>query len=157
MFECNGTLAIFLISFLVFMILLDAIMLKPVGRAIAKRQEKMQNDLDAAREARSKATALVESYESHLKQKRSEAHALITTAVASGNKEKSEKLADLHKDGLAKMEAAKTAIAAERESLIDELVAQERELVEAITQKVLGETVAVHLDASKVRQNLEGA
>jgi len=155
MFVPNGTLVIFVASFLLFMVLLNEIMLKPVGRVIAKRQEKMQADLDAAREARQKAAALVEDYEKHLKEKRIEAHTKLTTTVAAANKQKTDKLAGVHKEGLVKLEATKTAIAAERESLIDELVAQEREIVEEITQKVLGEPVAVQLDASKVRKNLE--
>jgi F-type H+-transporting ATPase subunit b len=155
MFVPNGTLVIFIASFGLFILLLDAIMLKPVGKAIAKRHEKMQNDLDAAREARQKAAGLVESYEAHLKQKRTEAHGLITSTVASANKQKADKLASVHKDGMGKLETAKAEIASERTNLIDQLVAIERELVEEITQKVLGERVAVQLDASKVRKNLE--
>jgi F-type H+-transporting ATPase subunit b len=155
MFEINGTLVIFVASFLVFMILLNQIMLQPVGKAIAKRQEKIQNDLDAARAARQQATELVDGYETRLKNVRSEAHSVITSAVASASKEKAEALDKIRKQGLEQLESAKAEIAAEREKLIDELVPHERDLVEEITQKILGEPVAVQLDASKVRKNLE--
>lgn len=139
------------------MILLNEVMLKPVGRIIDERNAKIQQDLEAAKQARLEAAGKVDSYESHVKKIRSEAHQLITSSVATANKEKGDKLSQIHKQGSEKLESAKASIAAERESLIDELVAQERELVEAITQKILGEQVAVHLDANKVRQNLEGA
>lgn len=155
MFEINGTLVIFVASFLMFMTLLNEVMLKPVGRVIEKRHEKMQNDLAAARSAREQAAQLVEGYESDLKKIRGEAHSIISTSMSSANKSKAEELARVHKEGLEKLDRAKTEIAAERTTLIDELVAHERELVEEITQKILGEPVAVHLDASKVRKNLE--
>jgi F-type H+-transporting ATPase subunit b len=155
MFEINGTLVIFVASFLVFMVLLNQIMLQPVGKAIAKRQEKIQNDLDAARAARQQATELVDGYETRLKNIRSEAHGVITSAVAAASKDKTSALEKVRNEGLANLESAKARIAAERESLIDGLVAHERELVEEITQKILGEPVAVQLDASKVRKNLE--
>ncbi len=155
MFVLNGTLIIFVASFLLFMVLLDQIMLKPVGRAIAKRQEKMASDLDIAREARQKAAGLVESYESRLQQKRSEAHDLMISAVDTANKQKTEKLSNELKEGLTKLASARTAIAAERTTLIDALVAQEQGLVEEIAEKVLGEPVTVRLDASKVRKNFE--
>lgn len=130
-------------------------MLKPVGKAIQKRQEKAKADLEAAKQARQQASGMLEGYESDLKRTRSEAHAAMTTAVATASKEKSDALARVQKDGHVKLENAKAAIATEREQLIDELVVHEKELVEAITQKILGEPVAVHLDASKVRKNLE--
>lgn len=155
MFVPNGTLVIFVISFLVFMKLLDMIMLKPVGNAIQKRQEKAQKDLEAAKLARQQASGMLEGYEADLKHTRSEAHSALTSAVATANKEKSDALAKVQKEGLAKLENAKTVIAAEREQLIDELVGHEKELVEAITQKILGEPVAVNFDASKVRKNFE--
>lgn len=157
MFAINGTLFIFVASFLVFMILLNEVMLKPVGRVINERNAKIQADLEAAKQARLEAAGKVDGYESHVKTIRSEAHALITSTVAAANKEKTEALSRVMKEGSEKLEGAKASIAAERETLIDELVTQERELVEAITQKILGEPVAVHLDATKVRQNLGGA
>jgi F-type H+-transporting ATPase subunit b len=157
MFAINGTLVIFVASFLLFMILLNEIMLKPVGRIIDERNDLIQKNLEAAKQARLEAAGKVDNYESHVKEIRHEAHSLITSTVAAANKEKNDKLSQIHKTGSEKLESAKASIAAERETLIDEMVAHERDLVEAITQKILGESVAVNLDANKVRQNLEGA
>ncbi len=155
MFDINGTLVIFVASFLLFMVLLNEIMLKPVGKVIAMRHEKMQSDLEAGKKARQEAVGEVEKYEADLKRIRGQAHSEITNAVSSANQKKTEALAKAHQEGLAKLENAKTEIAAERTTLIDGLVSLERELVEEITQKVLGEPVAVNLDANKVRKNLE--
>ena len=62
MFVPNGTLVIFVVLFLIFMMLLDQIMLKPVGRAIQKRHEKAKNDHDEAKHARQEASNLLEGY-----------------------------------------------------------------------------------------------
>ena len=139
------------------MILLNEIMLKPVGRIIDERSSQIQKDLEAAKQARLEAAGKVGNYETHVKQIRSEAHALITSTVAQANKEKHEKLSEIMKKGNQDLEAAQANIAEERESMIDGLVAQEIELVETIAQKLLGEPVSVNLDPNNVRQNLKGA
>lgn len=157
MFEINGTLVIFVISFLIYMMLLNEIMLKPVGRIMEKRSARISGDLEAAKSSRRQAAELVEKYESDVRRIRHESHELITKSVEEANKQKAEELAKVQKEVTQKFEEAKAEIAAERSALIDDLVAQERELVEAITQKILGEPVAVHLDASKVRRTLEEA
>ncbi len=155
MFAPNGTLVIFVVLFLIFMMLLDQIMLKPVGRAIQKRNQKAKHDHEEAQKARQEASNLLEGYESKLKETRIQAHNEMSSAVAKASAEKAELLQKVHRSGLAKLEEAKARIADEREKLIDDLVAEERALVEEITQKILGEPVAVQLDASNVRKNLE--
>jgi F-type H+-transporting ATPase subunit b len=157
MFVLNGTIIIFVVSFLVFMKLLDLIMLSPVGKAIARRQEKIAADLSFARDARTQAAGLLENYESGLREKRDQAQVLVSAAVNSANQKKAEDLAALTKEALVKLEGAKEALAAERNALMDELVVQERTLVEEITSKVLGEPVAIYLDPQRVRKHLEEA
>lgn len=139
------------------MVLLNEIMLKPVGRVLAQRSQRAQDDLATAKESRQTAAALVEKYESELKQIRTQAHQLIAETIADANKDKSTLMAKVQQEGASKVQAFKADLDAERTKLIDELVVQERELVETITQKVLGEAVSVQLDATKVRKTLEEA
>jgi F-type H+-transporting ATPase subunit b len=157
MFEINGTLVIFVVSFLVYMMLLNEIMLKPVGRVLDKRNARVSGDQEAAKASRRQAAELVDKYESDVKRIRHESHELITRSLEEATKQKSTELASVQREGSQKFEEAKAEITAERAALIDDLVTQERELVELITQKVLGENVSVQLDASKVRRTLEEA
>lgn len=157
MFEINGTLVLFVVSFLLFMMALDAIMLKPVGKILEKRSAKIKGDLDAAKQSRNQASELVEKYEQDVKRIRHESHTLITKSVEEATRQKTTELAGVQREGAQKLDNAKAEIANERSALIDELVAHERELVESITQKVLGEPVAVQLDAGAVRRTLEEA
>lgn len=157
MFEINGTLPIFVISFLVFMYLLDVILLKPVAKVISERDETIRKNIESGKSSREQAQKLLEEYERELRELREKAQKHIADASEQANKERQAELSRLTKDGQEKLNAAKAEIEAERASLIDALVPKERELVEAITQKVLGEPVAVNLDASQVRRTLEGS
>lgn len=157
MFEINGTLVLFVVSFLLFMVALNEIMLKPVGKVLEKRAAKISEDLEAAKHSRKQAAELVEKYETDVKRIRHESHELITKSVEEASKQKAAELAGVQREGAQKLEAAKAELANERSTLIDELVVHERELVESITQKVLGESVAVQLDAGAVRRTLEEA
>lgn len=157
-FSLNGTIVIFVISFLVFMWLLNEIMLKPVGRVIEERTRLIEGELGSGKESLVEAEQLQTQYEAKLHQIRSEAQAVIAKASQQANNERSEKLSAISNNGLKKLEAAKKEIAAERASLIDALVAEESELVEIITKKVLGdESVQVNIDAGHVRRTLEEA
>lgn len=155
MFVLDGTIVIFVISFLIFIKLLDLWMLQPVGKVIAMRQERIQNDLESARQNRQKAGELMEGYETHLGEKRSDAQALVTSAVSEANRLKSEKLSAVRQEALAGLEKARASMAAEKTAILDQLVSHESELVEEIARKVLGEPVTVQLDPEQVRRRLE--
>lgn len=157
MFDINGTLPIFVISFLVFMYLLDVILLKPVAKVIDQRDETIRKNIESGKSSREQAQKLLEKYEQELREIREKAQKHIADASEQANKERQAELSRLTKEGQEKLNAAKAEIEAERASLIDALVPKERELVEAITQKVLGEPVAVNLDPSQVRRTLEGS
>ncbi|MBC7999154.1 MAG: hypothetical protein IAF58_14490, partial [Leptolyngbya sp.] len=77
MFELNGTYIVFIASFLVFMVLLNEIMLKPVGKAIAERRAQIAADIEAGKLSREKAEAEVSQYKDKLSATRSEAQRVI--------------------------------------------------------------------------------
>jgi F-type H+-transporting ATPase subunit b len=156
-FNLNGTLVVFVISFLIFMWLLNELFLKPVGQTIEKRGKLIEGELDAGKGARAEAQQLLEKYEDDLKRIRSEAQSVITKATEDANKERIAQLERIAADGQKQLDKAKAEIATERERLIDALVAEEAALVETITRKVLGDdSVQLHLDAGQVRRTLEG-
>jgi F-type H+-transporting ATPase subunit b len=152
MFELNGTYVIFIVSFLIFMMLLNEVMLKPVGKVLEARKAKIQSDLEAAKAARSKAEASVDHYQQHLLQVRCKAQDLINDAVEKANRHKTVELGRLKDDG---RKQTKAAIAKESSLLLEQLVQQEITLVGTITEKLLGEPVPMNLDPVKVRRAIE--
>ncbi len=158
MFEVNGTLVIFVLSFLAFMYLLNEIMLKPVCKVLEMRAYKIQSDLEAAKAARHQAEQVLDKYEQDLRQIRSDAQGTINTAVDESNRVRKNELGRIAAEGKAELDRSKAALSTERAALIDSLVAQERELIETITRKVLNdETVHVKVDETEVRRTLEEA
>lgn len=158
LFELNATFFIFVVSFLIFMWLLNEVMLKPVGQVLEQRAKYIEDEIASGKGAHREAEQLQTQYEQDLKKIREEAQAVISKAVDDSNKARAEQLAKVAAEGRGKLDKAKAEIDAEREKLIDALVAEERELVETITRKVLGdESVNVNIDASQVRRTLEEA
>lgn len=158
LFQLNATLVVFVISFLIFMWLLNEIMLKPVGRALEDRAKYIADQIAAGKEAHHQAGELQTKYEADLKHIREEAQQVIAKAVDEANKARQEQLNKIAAEGQAKLDKAKKEIEAERAKLIDALVAEETELVETITRKVLGDdSVNIDIDTTQVRRTLEEA
>ncbi len=157
MFEVNGTLVIFVVSFLIFIKLLDEVLLKPVGQVLEARDAKVRSDLEAAGAARKSAQALTDEYQTKLHAVRSQAQGIINEAVEKANYHRNLEVGKVRDEGLKKLEEAKAALAAERTGLIEGLVAQEVEMVEAITGKLLNEKITVKIEPAAVRRALEEA
>lgn len=158
LFSLNGTLIIFVVSFLIFMWLLDKVFLTPVGRVLEQRAKLIEEAQGSGKGSHQEAAQLQAKYEADLKRIREEAQAVIGKAVEEANRSRNDQLSKLKAEGLQRLEKAKQEVEAEREQLIDALVAQERELVETITRKVLGdESVSVSIDDGQVRRTLEEA
>lgn len=158
LFALNATYFVFVVSFLVFMWLLNEVFLKPVGRVLEQRAKYIEDELNSSKSAHREAEELQTKYEQDLKHIREQAQAVIAKAIEEANKERHDQLSKIAAEGHKKLEKAQAEIAAEREQLIDALVAEERELVETITRKVLGDdSVSVNIDAGQVRRTLEEA
>ena len=138
-FNLNATLIIFVISFLVFMWLLNKILLQPVGDVIEKRNKLIEGELEAGRLARADAQLHVDRYEQELQQIREQAQTLILQATSDANKDRAAQLDRVSAAGQGKIEKAKADLVVERERLIDSLVSEQAELVETITKKALGD------------------
>jgi F-type H+-transporting ATPase subunit b len=157
MFDLNATLLIFVISFLIFMALLNEVFLKPVGKVIEARANKVKADIEAGKAARLKAQESITEYERHLHDIRSKAQAVINEASEKSTYHRNLEVNRLREEGHRKLEATRAEIAAERNSLLEQLVNQEAQLVQEIGRRVIGEEIVVPLDTDKVRRALEEA
>lgn len=156
MFELNGTYIIFIASFLVFMFLLNEIMLKPVGKAIAERKSLVAEDLEVSKSTRLKAESELVAYQDRLHATRHEAAGIRNEAAATAQKVREGKLKEVQDEGRKKLDKAKSELAAEKKALVEGLVDQQVELVGSISKKLLGDSApAPSLDREKVRKVLE--
>lgn len=155
MFELNGTYIIFIASFLIFMVLLNEIMLKPVGKAIADRKALIQEHLEISQSSRAKAESELASYQERLNSTRHEAAGIRNEASAAAQKVRDQKLKEVQDEGRKRLDKAKAELAQEKKELVEGLVDQEMEIVNTISKKLLGESASVNVDRNKVRKVLE--
>lgn len=154
MFELNATCALFVVSFLLFMLALNELFLKPVGDVIEKRQSRISNDLAAARELRDEAGVELAKYEKQLSTVREEARTIIADLVAQSQSERALRMAQIEKEGRTKLDTAHKELAGERTNLITALVEEEKALVQNIVSKLLGKSVSIDLDSEAVKKAL---
>lgn len=157
MFELNGTYVLFILSFLLFIWALNEIMLKPVGKVLEERTALIKGDVEAGKQARADAEAVVCQYQQRIHDTRLEAQRIINDATAEAQKKRDNELKVVQDQGRHKLDEAKAALAVERKQLIDGLVDQEVELVTMIVSKLTGEAAAAKPDREKVRRALEEA
>lgn len=155
MFELNGTYIIFIASFLVFMYLLNEIMLKPVGKAIADRKALVEEHLEISKISRQKAEAELVNYQERLNSTRHEAAGIRNEAALQALKIREAKLKEVQDEGRKRLDKAKAELAAEKKTLVEGLVDQELELVNTISKKLLGDSAKANVDREKVRKVLE--
>jgi F-type H+-transporting ATPase subunit b len=154
-FELNITFFIFVLMFLLFVKALNAVLLKPIGAVIAKREARIKDDIAEGQADRQRAKDLLEDYERGLRATRSEAQALINQATGEVQKTRTADLKLVHDKGVAKVAAAKQEIDGERASLVDKLVDEEKSLVEMIVQKLLGNNTPIKIDQAVIKHALE--
>jgi F-type H+-transporting ATPase subunit b len=157
MFEINATLAIFVLLFLLFMLALRAVFLKPVGRTIELRAKRIADDYAASAEARHEAEQIVGGYQQHLQEIRAQARKIVSESVQSAQKKRDDRVHQVQEQGRTKLEEAKQILAQDRGRLLNDLIEQETELVRSILEKLVGSSSAAPSDPATIRRHLEEA
>ncbi len=157
MFQLDLTYFIFLGMFLLFIRALNAVYLKPVGQVIAQRQEKIKADIDAGASSRALAEEKISAYEKGLHEVRLQAQAIVTEVTTQQNQRRQQELKRVLDEGAGKLAVYKKQLETERTALMAGLVEEEKGIVQAIIQKLLGEGARVNLDTAVVERALQEA
>src|SRR3974390_198239 len=157
MFEVNGTLFIFLVMYVLFIIALNEVMMKPIGKVMAERAKLIQDDVDASKKHHVEAQEVVAAYQRTVSEAKNEAQNVINEAMTQAQKKRDEAVEKLAEQNRVKLGEAKKQLQGEREAAMGGLVEQEISLVKQMVEKLLGESVALPLDANTVRRALEEA
>ncbi|MDZ4832561.1 MAG: hypothetical protein SGJ27_02045 [Candidatus Melainabacteria bacterium] len=153
----NATILFFLISFLVFMYLLNEWFLKPVGEVIEKRNLMIAGNLAAAKAARDEASSSTDTYKQQLAKKREEAQAIITAAVTEAQSVRNKELGGVKEQGRKRLDESRGQLQGEKKVLLDSLIVEEAQLVKQIVGKVLGENPKFDVNEEQVKKALEEA
>jgi F-type H+-transporting ATPase subunit b len=153
----NATLLIFVISFFIFMFLLNEWFLKPVGEVIDKRKRMIASNLEAAKAARDEAKSSTDNYKLQLAKNREEAQAIITAAVTEAQATRNKELGGIKEQGRKRLDESRGQLQGEKKVLLESLVTEEAQLVKQIVGKVLGENPKFDVSEDSVKRALEEA
>ncbi|MDJ0590550.1 MAG: F0F1 ATP synthase subunit B' [Pleurocapsa sp. MO_226.B13] len=125
LFDLDATLPLMALQFLILMAILNALLYKPLGKAIDERSDYIRGSLKEARELKEKTESLAAQYENELRDVRRESQEIIAAAKAEA-----EQISN------AKIQEAQQEVAAEKQKAADEIEAQKAEAMQALEQQV---------------------
>lgn len=127
-----------LIAFLIIWFVLAKLAWPSILGMMEKRQQKIQDDLDAAEQARREAETNAESYQTKIADAEREAEEIRSAARREAEEKRIEILAEAQKEAAATIAKAKDAVSNERKKAMIELSGQVVDLSVEIASKIIG-------------------
>lgn len=127
-----------LAAFLVIWIIMAKFIWPPVLKAMESRQQKIQDDLDAAEQSKLAGEKICEQYKANIAEAQKQADAIITEAKKDAESLRSQILAKAQEDASATIAKARDAAAAERKKAMVELSESVVDLSVEIAGKIIG-------------------
>ncbi|MEM8723530.1 MAG: F0F1 ATP synthase subunit B' [Cyanobacteria bacterium P01_G01_bin.39] len=125
LFDINATLPLMALQFLILMAVLNALLYKPLGKAIDQRTDYVRNSLKEARELKEKSEMLATQYDNELRDVRRQSQDIIAKAKAEADK-----------ISASKIQEAQQEVAAQKQKAADEIEAQKAEAMQSLEQQV---------------------
>lgn len=125
MVELNGTLIWQIVNFVILCAILGHFCYKPVLKVLDDRKARIQNDLDSAKAAAADANKLKESYEAQLRDAQIQAQDIVSKAVKEAQVQ-----------AQAQIEAAREAIAKEKDAASKQIERERAEALEDLKEQV---------------------
>lgn len=127
-----------LIAFLIIWFVLAKLAWPSILGMMEKRQQKIQDDLDAADQARREAETNAEAYQTKILEAEREAEEIRSAARREAEEKRIEILAEAQKEAAATIAKAKDAVSNERKKAMIELSGQVVDLSVEIASKIIG-------------------
>lgn len=143
MFEFNATFLIAMVSFVLFIIIMNKILYKPILSIVNEREAYIDGNNKAALDSKSKIKNILDDKEKRLNDAALKSKQLIAERVQTEN-ENSAKLAEEAKaKSLSDINSAKENLKNEANKTKEILKTNVVDLAESISSKILGETIAI--------------
>jgi F-type H+-transporting ATPase subunit b len=144
------------IAFVALYLVMSRLAVPRIADTLAKRQAKIQGDLDAAEKANEETRALVADYEKRLADAREDARRLTRERGEADSAEAAALFKDLH-DRLAKqIDEAEKRIAAQRDDVMAGLEHMARDIGQEVYAKIAGQPADEGALAGKVTAAIKG-
>jgi F-type H+-transporting ATPase subunit b len=138
----NITLIIQIINFLVFMLLLNALLYKPVVAKIRERETRIRNDRDKAADLDQQVQEQEKHHQEELALARQQGALEKNTLTAEAKKKEADILEKARLEAARIVEDMKASIRVEAEQVRKALAAEMTPLAQSISEKILGRPVS---------------
>jgi F-type H+-transporting ATPase subunit b len=137
MFDFDATLPLMAVQFILLMVVLNAILFKPLTKVIEDRSTLISNSQTGAKQGLEQVNAITQQYEKALIDSRRQYQSIIAKAQAEAQKIASEQIAAAQAEAVAARETATRELAAQKVSAMAELEKQVDSLSQEIVNKLL--------------------
>ena len=132
-----------LIAFVIILLVLAKLVWPPVLEMMEKRQQKIQDDLDAAQRSKIQAAEEAKSYEAKILEAHHEADAIVAKAKKEAEEVRSAVLAKAQREAADIIAKAHGAVDSERHKAMIELSSSVVDLSVEIASKIIGNNLSV--------------
>ncbi len=136
--EFNATFLASAISFIVFTLIMNKVLYKPLTDIIAKRQAYLDANDNASSENLSSAKSIKEDKEKKVASSKSEAKNMIFAQIDASKEEKAQKEVEKKQEISEKLESQKGELQNEKNQLSEQIKGNVEELSDAVMSKFLG-------------------
>ncbi|WP_456397185.1 ATP synthase F0 subunit B [Desulfurobacterium sp.] len=133
----NATIIVQMINFLIFMVIMDKVLFKPMITHLAKREEELKVLKLEAEELRKNAEKFLQEYQAIIAEAKEKAKELLNAALREAKEEREKIISQAQEEMQAKVEKAKAEIWASFEQEKEKLAERVDEIANEIVEKLL--------------------
>lgn len=137
--EFNATFIVSVISFIIFTLLMNEILYKPISKIVEEREHLINDNYESAKESKEQAGAIYADRDEKLSKTAAENKKLTAETLAKANADAKNKTTDAKQNSIAQINEAKSDIQNRSEALNNEIKGRIDELADNISAKILGE------------------
>ncbi len=137
----TGDMVFVMISFLILMWLIKIVAWKPITKMMQDRADKIANDIDSAKDSRTKAADLAQQRQAELDHTREEASGIINNAKQNGQRQRDEIITDARNEASNLKSSAEKDIEQQRQ----EALANSRKDVASLSIEIASKIISKEL------------
>ena len=137
--EFNATFIVSMVSFILFTILMNKILYRPITQIVEEREKLINDNLQDAEISKTKAEEIYAGKEKRLNDVALENKRLMSEKLAEVNTQAKNQTTEAKKNSIDSINTAKSEIAQKTATLEDEMNARVDEFANGITAKILGD------------------
>ena len=136
--EFNATFLVSIISFVIFVLIMNKIFYLPMANIVSKRENIIEENIDYAQKINADAENLLKKRDSLLLESESNSNQIISNKIAEYNKLSKQKIAEASDKSHTEIKTQKNILSEEYSSVTTELNSNVENLAGLISSKILG-------------------